>query len=195
MASKLTATRARSASAAHGGHELEIEVLLPDVEGGDQEIVDAGDGGGLQQQPGLRAALFAGDQHLGDGGGFGVRQLAVHVAHEVAAQRDQEQHAQAAAREADEDGLHRVRVELQNVERRQREDGARHHGAGQPADAGDDDVLEQAGAARIGARQADGQDRDGDGRLHHLPDLQARVGGGDGEDDAEEQVPSPRSGR
>jgi len=40
----------------------------------------------LQQEAGLRAALFAGDQHFGDGGGFGIGQNAVHVAHEVAAE-------------------------------------------------------------------------------------------------------------
>ena len=39
------------------------------------------------------------------------------------------------------------------------------------ADAGDDDVLEDAGAARIEARQADGEDGDGDGGLHHLADF------------------------
>jgi hypothetical protein len=72
----------------------------------------------------------------------------VHLAHEVAPQRNQEEHAQAAARQADEDGLHRVRIEVQNVERRQREDGARHHRSGQPADAGDDDVFQQRGAPR-----------------------------------------------
>ena len=118
------------------------------MKGGDEEIVDAGDGRGLQQQLGLRAAFFAGDQHLGDGGGLGVGEHAVHVAHEVAAQRDEEEHAQAAAREADEDGLHGVGIELQDVERGQGEDGAGHDAAGHAADAGDDDVLKQAGAAR-----------------------------------------------
>ena len=131
MASKLTTMRARSASVVHDGHELEIEILLPDVKGGDEEVVDAGDGGGLEQQLGLRAALLAGDQHFGDGGGLGIGQQAVHVAHEVAAQRNQEEHAEAAARQADEDGLHRMRIELQDVERGQGEDGAGHDRAGQ----------------------------------------------------------------
>ena len=48
----------------------------------------------------------------------GYGKLAVHLAHEVAAQRDEEEHAEAAAGEADEDRLHRVRVELEDVERR-----------------------------------------------------------------------------
>ena len=77
-----------------------------------------------EQEFGLRAALFAGDQDFGDGGGLGVGKHAVHLAHEVAAQRDQEQHAETAAGQADEDGLHGVRVELQDVERGQGEDGA-----------------------------------------------------------------------
>ena len=112
---------------AHDGRELEIQIFLPGVEGGDQKIVHAGDGGGLQQQPGLRAALLAGDQHLGDGGCFGIRKNAVHVAHEIAAQGDEKQHPQASARQADEDGLYGMRVELQQVQRRQREHRARYH--------------------------------------------------------------------
>ena len=105
MASKLDDHLGALREHAHRGHELEIQVLLPDLEGGDQEIVDAGDERRLQQQLGLRSALLAGDQHFGDGGGFGVGEHAVHVAHEVAAQRNQEQHAQAAAGHADADGL------------------------------------------------------------------------------------------
>ena len=120
----------------------------------------------------------------------GYGKLAVHLADEVAAQRDQEEHAEAAAGQADEDRLHRMRIELEDVERGQREDGAGHDRAGDAADAGDDDVLEQRGTARVDAREADGEDRDGDGRFHHLPDLQARVGGGDGEDDAQQAGPS-----
>ena len=180
---------------ADDGHELEIEILLPDVEGGDQKIVDARNRGGLQQQFRLRAALLAGDQDLGDGGGLGVGKDAVHVAHEVAAQRNQEEDAQAAAGHADEDGLHRVRIELQDVERGQREDGARDHRSRQPADAGDDHVFQQCAAPRIDAREADRQDGDRDRGLHHLPHLQPGVGGGDGEDDAQKDAPSHRARR
>ena len=110
---------------ADDGDELEIEILFPDVEGGGEKIVDAGNRGGLQQEFGLRAALLAGYEDLRDGGGFGVGKDAVHIAHEVAAQRNEEEDAEAAAGHADEDGLHRVRIEFQNVERRKGEDGAR----------------------------------------------------------------------
>ena len=85
----------------------------------------------------------------------------------------------------------RVRVEVQDVERRQREDRAGDHRAGDAADAGDDHVLEQARAARVDARQADRQDRDRDRGLHHLPDLEARVGRGDGEDRRTGTRPQP----
>ncbi len=87
-----------------------------------------GDDGGLEQQPGLRAALLAGDEDFGDGRGLGKWELAVHFAHKVAPQRNEEEHAQAAAGQADEDGLHRMRIEVENVECRQGEDGAGHHG-------------------------------------------------------------------
>ena len=80
-------------------------------------------------------------------------------------------------------------LSLSDVERRQREDRARHDRARDAADAGDDDVLEQRRAPPVDAREADGEDRDRDRRLHHLPDLQAGVGRGHGEDDAEEQAP------
>jgi hypothetical protein len=106
IASKLSATFARSDS-----------VLFPDVERCYEEVVDARDCRGLQQQLRLRSALLAGHQYFRDGCGFRVQQLSVHFAYEVAPQRNQEKHAQAAAGQADEDGLHRMRVELQDVER------------------------------------------------------------------------------
>ena len=177
----------------HHRHELEVQVLLPDVEGGDEEIVNRGDAGGLEQQLGLRAALLAGDQHLGDGRGFGKGQLAVLLAHEIAAQGNEEENAQAAAGQADEDGLHRMGVEVEDVERRKGEDGAGHHAAGGAADAGDDHVLQHGGAALVHARQADGQDGDGNCRFHSLADLQGRVGRSHAEDDAQQCAPEHRA--
>ena len=97
MASKLKTMRPRSASCPDRGHELEVQVLLPDVERGDQEVVNRGDDGGLNQQPGLRAALLAGHQDFGDRRGLRKGQLAVHFAHKVAPQRNEEEDAQAAA--------------------------------------------------------------------------------------------------
>src|SRR4051812_41710121 len=96
MASKLNTTRPLRERTDYR-HELKVQVFLPDVECGGEEIVNAGNRSGLQEELGLRAAFFAGDQYLGNGRSLGVGKDAVHVAHEVAAQRDQEQHAQAAA--------------------------------------------------------------------------------------------------
>ena len=45
------------------------------------------------------------------------------------------------------------------------------------------------------AREADREDRDRDRRLHHLPDLQARVGRGHGEDHAQQQPDDDRPRR
>ena len=163
------------------------------MEGGDEEIVDGGDAGGLNQQLGLGAALLAGDQHLGDGRGFGKGQLAVLLAHEIAAQRNEEENAQAAAGQADEDGLHRMRVEVEDVERRHSEDGAGHHAAGGAAHAGDDHVLQHGGAAPIDARQPDGEDGDGNRRLHSLADLQGGVGRSHAENDAQQRAPEHRA--
>ena len=124
MASNGRTMRAFSASVLDDRHELEVDELLPDLEGRDEEVVHGGDAGRLEQELRLRAALLAGDEDLGDRGRLGIRELPVHLAHEVAAQRDQEEDAEAAAGEADEDRLPGVRVELQDVERRQREDRA-----------------------------------------------------------------------
>jgi hypothetical protein len=117
--------------------KLKIDELFPDVESGDEEVIDAG-WRSLRAADGLRTALFAGDKHFGDGSGLGVGKAPVHFAEEIAAKRDQKENAQAAAREADEDGLNRMRIELQDVERGKGEDGASDNGAGESADAGDD---------------------------------------------------------
>src|SRR5208337_1794047 len=80
----------------HDWHKLEVQVLLPDMEGGDKEIENGGDAGSLDQQLGLGAALFACDQHLRNSRGFRKRQLAVLLTHEISAQGNEEENAQAA---------------------------------------------------------------------------------------------------
>ncbi len=179
----------------HDGEELEVHELVPDVEGGGEEVVDAGDPRGLEQQLRLRAALLAGHQHLGDRGGLGVGELPVGLPHEVAAKGDEEERAEAAAGQADEDGLQGVGVELQDVEGGEREDRPRGERSRDAAHPGDDHVLEERGAAAVGPGEADGEDGDRDGRLHHLAHLQARVGRGHREDDAEEEPPAHRADR
>ena len=126
-ASKRSATLARSASVPHRRDELEVDELVPDVEGGDEEVVDrrrcpVACSRSLACEPPFSPVTST--SVIAVASGYG--KMAVHLAHEVAAQRDQEEDAQAAAGQADEDRLHRVRVELQDVERRQGEDGARH---------------------------------------------------------------------
>ena len=133
MASKLNTIRGPIGESAHHRHELKVEILLPHMKCGNEEVVNAGDGGCLQKQLGLRAALLAGDQHFGDCRRFGKGHLAVHLAHEVAAQRNQEENTEAAARQADKDGLHRVRIEMEDVKRGNGEDRAGHHAAGSAA--------------------------------------------------------------
>ena len=128
--------------------------------------------GGLQQQLGLRAAAFAGDENFSDGSGFREWKLAVHLAHEVAAQRNDEKNAETSAGQTDEDGFDGMGIEVKNVERGEGEDRTGHNRRRRSAHAGDDDILKQAGAALVGAGQADGEDGDGNRRLHALADLQ-----------------------
>ena len=57
-------------------------------------------------------------------------------------------------------------------------------------DAGRDHVLEERRPPAVYPGEADREDRDRDGRLHHLAHLQARVGRGHGEDHAQEEAPA-----
>ncbi len=180
---------------AHEGNELQVEIFAPHVKSGDEEIVKGGDAGGLQQHPGLRAAAFAGDENFSDGCGFRERELAVHLAHEEAAQRNDEEHAETSAGETDEDGFDGIRAEVKDVERGEGKDRARHHRGRRAADAGDDDILKQTGPALVHAGQPDGEDGDGNGGFHALADLERGVGRGDGKDDAEEDAPENGAGR
>ena len=49
---------------AHHRNKLKVDMLLPDVKCGDKKIINSCNRCSLQQQPGLRAALFARYQHL-----------------------------------------------------------------------------------------------------------------------------------
>ena len=182
---------------ADGRDEPEVDELLPDLEGRDEEVVDAGDGGRLEEELGLRAALLARDEHLGDRRRLGVGEL-----RRACRGRSSGAAGSGTARrgtppgEADEDRLPRVRVELQDVERGQGEDRARRRPTPEtppmPVMMTFSRIVERRA---VDARQADRQDRDRDRRLHHLADLQARVRRGDGEDDAEEEAPRDRAAR
>ena len=143
IASKLNTIRALIGERPHHRHKLEIEILLPGVERGNKKVINAGDGGRLQQQPRLRSAFFSSYQDLGDGGCFGEGEMPMRLAHKISPQRNQEQHAKAPAGQADENGLHRMRIEMQRVERGHRKHRARNHGCRGRANAGDNYVLEQ----------------------------------------------------
>ena len=132
MASKLKTMRPRSARVRITRNELQVQILSPHMKRGDKEVVEPGNERCLQQQLGLRAALLAGDQHFGDGRGFRKGKLAVHLAHEVAPQRNDEKNAETAAGQTDEDGLDRMRIEVKDVERGKREDRAGHNAADAP---------------------------------------------------------------
>ena len=173
----------------HDREELEVDVLLPDVERRHEEVVDPRDERRLQEQLRLRAALLARHKDLRDRGRFREREFPVHLAHEVAAERDHEEDPEAPTREADENRLRRVRVELERIERGKSEDRAGDDSAGDTADRRDDHVLEEMRAARVDAREADRENRDRDRGLHDLPDLEAGVRRGHREDDAEEEAP------
>ena len=76
----------------------------------------------------------------------------MHFAHEEAAQRNDEEDAETSAGETDEDGLKGIGAEVKDVERGEGEDCARDDSGRCAADAGDDDILKQTGAALVDAR-------------------------------------------
>src|SRR5262249_48661238 len=83
----------------HHPDELEVQILLPDVKAGNEEVVHSRDTGGLEQELRLRSALLTGDQDFGDRRSLREGKLAVLFAHEVAAQGNQEENTLAAAGE------------------------------------------------------------------------------------------------
>ena len=103
----------------HDWNELKINILFPHLKCGYEKVVNARDSGCLQQQLGLRTAFLSGNEHFGDGRRLRIRQQAVHLADEVPPQRNQEENTETAARQADEDGLHRMRIEVKDVQRRE----------------------------------------------------------------------------
>ena len=194
IASNRQTTLAFSAASFTSGTNWKSTNSLPDVERRHEEVVQAAAMTvAWMSSFGLRAALLPGDEHLGDRRRLGVRVLAVRLAHEVAAQRDQEQDAQAAAGEADEDRLQRVR---------RRAAASTSAGSVKIAPATTDadtppipvmiTFWSSGGSFGDDARQPDREDRDRDRRLHDLADLEPRVRRGDREDHAEEQPPEHR---
>ncbi len=82
----------------------------------------------------------------------------MHFANEVSSQRDEEENAEAAAGEADEDGLHGMRIQLEDIESWKSEDGAGNHAACGSADSCDDDIFEKSRSSPVDASEANGQD-------------------------------------
>ena len=134
---------------------------------------------------GERAAFFAGDEHVGAGSAFGIRQRAVLLHDELAAQGNHEQNAEPAADEGEHEDARVFEIEAEKDESRQREDDAR--GDGLPGVAGglDDVVFEDGGAAKC-AQDADGKNRDGNGCGDGKPGAKADIDRDGAEDEAEE---------
>jgi hypothetical protein len=113
----------------------------------------------------------------------------VHLLHEVTPQRDEEEQSENAAEQGDEEELHQVHVETEDEQGRQGEDRPRDDQAGGGADGLDDHVLENGGATAEHHAEPHGEDRDRDGGLEHLADLETEERSGrrkhDGEHDSQ----------
>src|ERR1017187_315303 len=155
----------------HYGHKLKIDNFLPHLECSDEEVVNACDPCCLKQELSLRAAFLSGDEHFSDGGCLWIGQLSMHFAHKVPAQGNQKENAETASSHADENGLHRMRIEIKDVKRWKSKNSAGNDATGCTTDSCDDDILKQARPAPGNACEANGKDGDGDRGLHDLTDL------------------------
>ena len=165
------------APAHHGGGQG----FRPGAEGGDEEVVQTADEAGPDERLRRGTAAFTAHEDLRRRRGLRERILAVHLLHEILAERNQEQDAQYAAQQGTEEHLPEIDLHPEDVDGREGEDGTRHDGAGAAADGLDDDVLGESVFLLEGAREAHGDDGDRDRRLEHLPDLEAEVGRRGGE--------------
>jgi hypothetical protein len=158
-------------------------MVVPQVEKLDDEVVNEPQTEGHQQHlAGRSLRLLAGRQHVGDGRAFREWELAVEVFDKVPPQRDQQNHTQVSADQAGEEDLQKRRFEIEDVERRNREDRTCNHHPRGLADGLDDDVLEQRVTAREKGPEKDREDRDRDRCFDDVAGLEPDVGGGEGED-------------
>ena len=157
------------------------EILVPEAERGHEEVIQSAHDSSHQQGFGLVAALRTAHEHLRGGRSLGEGVFSVHLAHEILAERNQEQDADDAAQERrneniDKRGRHLGIFRLKDVDGRQRENGTCHHGARAGANRLDDDVLAQCLAALCRRGYAHGNDGNRDGRLEHLAHFQPQIG-------------------
>ena len=163
----------------HGGGQC----LSPGSEGGDDEVVQSADQSAEYQCFGALSPAFAANQHLGGGRGLRERILSVHLLYEILPERNQEEDSQHASEQGGEEHLHETDLDAEDVDGRQCEDCARHHGSRAASDGLDDDILAQAALLSESSCQAGCNDGDRNGRLEYLADLEAEIGCRRREDD------------
>jgi hypothetical protein len=130
-----------------------------------EEGVERAQAEAKEDAAGKRAALLAGNQHVGAGRALGKLQVLVLVHDQLLAQRHHEQHAEKAADQRQHEDARILQIEAQKDQRRQREDDARGNGLPGVAGGLDDHVLQNRAAAK-GAQNADRQHRDGNRSGH-----------------------------
>ena len=137
---------------------------LPQPEDLHRDLVERRDPEAVEHQLGERAALLAGDQHVGAGGALRVGQHAVLLDDQRPPQRDHEQHAEDAADQREGEDVEVVEVRLAVREEDERRDGESDAGGDRLAGRADrlhDVVLEDGRLADV-LEDADRQHRDRD---------------------------------
>ena len=166
----------RFAPATHAGSE----VLVPPPEGSYDKVVQAADESGKEQRFRLASSLFARNQHLRAGGGFGKRIFAVLLAYEILAERNEKQDTKDTSQQRADEHLEKVDrhfriLVLKDVKCRKGEDGSGYDNARTCPDGLDDDVFAQCAFTLGGSRHSHGNDGDGDGGFEYLSHFQPQV--------------------
>ena len=164
----------------------------PGSEGGYGEVVQAADEARADERLGAGPAAFAADEHLRGGSGLRERILPVHFLHKILAERNQEQDTQHAAQQGTQDHLPELDLHSQDIDGRQGKDGSRHHCTAAAADTLDNHILRKALLETQGAREAHGDDGNGDGSLEYLAHLQAQICSGGAEQDYHQDADAHR---
>ena len=152
-----------------------------------EEGVDAAEAQAEENAAGERATALAGDEHVGAGGAFGVRQGAMFLHDELATERNHEQNAEPAADQGEHEDTGVFEIEAEKDQRGQGKDDTGGDGLAGVAGGLDNVVLKDGGAAE-GAENADGEDCDGNGGGDGEAGTQADIDGHGSKDKSEERA-------
>ncbi len=173
-------------------HDPRRNLFGPPTERTDDEVVQAADQPAHGQQFGLITLLFPRNEHFGSGCRLREGITSLHIFDKIFPERNQQHDTEQAAEQRREENLVELRLQSQNIKRRQRENRPGDDNARSGADGLDNDILSQHIFTAGKVTHAHRDDGDGDSRFEDLPDPKAQVGGGGGKDDGHHNTEQDR---